>query len=277
MDTATLAQAMGSVSGVNYAALTAACNEAMIAAGCTNPARAAMWCAQIGHESVGLKFMREIGGPAYFARYNNRADLGNGPSDGPRYPGRGPIQLTGKHNYGRFSEWCAGRGLVPSSAYFVLHPTMVEEPRWGFLAASWYWVVARPLLNTYSDRADLNAATRAINGGTNGWADRQTRYNRCRLMGARLLPDPNTPGEDDDMTPEQAKQLAEVHAALTRQLKPWAGGLSNKEATRNEDPNVEAYSLPQYVLRDNVEVRQMRKLAETISAKLDALAARFKT
>lgn len=216
MDTATLRQAMGNKAIT--AAMTAACNEAMIAAGCTTTNRAAMWCAQIGHESVGLHYFKELGGPSYFARYNNRADLGNGPTDGPRYPGRGPIQLTGRHNYGRFSAWCHARGLVASPTWFVDQPALVEQPRWGFLAASWYWVVARPLLNSYADRGDLEAATRAINGGVNGLADRRRRWDLCRALGTRLLPT-----VEDDMTPEQSRKLDEVHAMLTAMWPQLAG------------------------------------------------------
>jgi len=187
MDAATLREAMGrSQSPARYEQLVGACNEAMIAAGCTNEARAAMWCAQIGHESVGLKYMEEI---ASGSAYEGRRDLGNTQrGDGKRFKGRGPIQLTGRHNYGLFGGWCRSRGLVPSADYFQRNPTLVAEPRWGFLAASWYWTAARPRLNAYADAHDIVAATKAINGGLNGIADRRRRYADCRRLGARLLP-----------------------------------------------------------------------------------------
>ena len=44
----------------DYGALVGPMNQAMIAADITTPRRAAMWCAQIGHESVGLRYMEEI-------------------------------------------------------------------------------------------------------------------------------------------------------------------------------------------------------------------------
>lgn len=261
MDTATLRHAMGNRAITD--AMTAACNEAMIAAGCTTINRAAMWCAQIGHESVGLLYFKELGGPSYFARYNNRRDLGNGPADGPRYPGRGPIQLTGRHNYGRFSVWCHARGLVPSPTYFVDRPELVEQPRWGFLAAAWYWTVARPRLNEFSDRGDLHAATRAINGGLNGLADRQRRWDLCRGLGARLLPTV----EDDDMTPDQDRMLRDLHDRVCRVEKAWAGGVTDDKGT--------PYDLRLLANRQNVEQRQTWLAVQKLGEKLDQLAARL--
>lgn len=183
-----------------YERYVASFNAAMTAAGCTTVARAAMWCAQIGHESVGLKYMKELGTADYFARYNNRSDLGNGPADGPRYPGRGPLQVTGRLNYGRFSAWCYaqtdrfGTRLVGTPTWFVDHPVDLEDPRWGFLAATWYWTVERPALNSLADAGDVLGASVAINGRNrstglpNGWDDRKARYARALALGARLLP-----------------------------------------------------------------------------------------
>lgn len=158
---------------------------AMKAANITNPNRAAMFAAQIGHESIGLQYMEEIDDGQ---RYEWRADLGNNqPGDGPRFKGSGPIQLTGRNNFRAFTRWANANGHTDID--FEKWPHLVrEEPRWGFLAASWYWTVARPQLNRLSDERDLIGATRAINGGTNGLPDRQARYNRCSRMGDRLLP-----------------------------------------------------------------------------------------
>lgn len=161
--------------------------SAMVAAGCVNQRRAAMWCAQIGHESVGLHYMEEI---ASGTAYNGRLDLGNTqPGDGPRFKGRGPIQLTGRHNYGVFGQWCASKALIGDPNYFVNNPVLVASPQWGFLAASWYWTVARPQLNAHSDNGDVRAATQDINGGQNGYADRLTRYNMCMALGGAIIPD----------------------------------------------------------------------------------------
>ena len=184
MDAATLARAMGGTA--DYGALVGPMNQAMIAAQITTPQRAAMWCAQIGHESVGLRYMEEI---ASGAAYEGRADLGNTqPGDGPRYKGSGPIQLTGRANFRAFTRWAQAAGHTTHD--FEARPELVrQDPRWGFLAASWYWTQARPQLNALSDAGDLEGATRAINGGTNGLADRRARYQRCLALGGALLPE----------------------------------------------------------------------------------------
>lgn len=166
---------------------------AMIAADITTADRAAMWCAQVGHESAGLRYMEEI---ASGAAYNGRADLGNiHPGDGPRYKGRGPIQLTGRNNYRAFTAWCHKNGH--GNLDFEANPHLVAQPKWGFLAAAYYWIT-RPTLNKYADQRDLLRASAVINGwfndGTgkprkaNGWADRHARYQYALTMGDRLLP-----------------------------------------------------------------------------------------
>ena len=183
---------------------------AMRAAQITTPLRAAHWCAQIGHESAGLQYMSEIWGPTAAQRgYEGRADLGNvRPGDGYRYRGSGPIQLTGRHNFGLFSEWCFARRYTTSASYLVDNPDLVRtDPRFGFLAASWYWTVARPNLNRMADADDLTGVTRAINGGTNGIADRRSRLDRCKRLGAKLLPPSTTGGLTMSASEELTKRF----------------------------------------------------------------------
>lgn len=191
-----LAAAMGNVVSLDrYRELLPAFAEAMRQAECTTALRAAMWCAQLGHESEGLQWFEEqnwSGGKQtdaqYFARYDTHPNLGNGPGDGLRYKGRGPIQVTGRHNYGELSRWAHGRGLVPSPTFFVDQPELLASPQYGFLGAVWYWTAARPQINALADRQDLDAVTRLINGGLNGIADRKTRYARCLTIGEGLVP-----------------------------------------------------------------------------------------
>lgn len=195
MDAATLREAMTptQITPSRAQELLPHVESAMHAAVITTPGRAAMFLAQVGHESAGLRYMEEI---ASGSAYNGRADLGNTqPGDGPRYKGRGPIQLTGRNNYRAFTAWAHREGH--STLDFESQPHLVAEPKWGFLAAAYYWIT-RPTLNQYADQRDLLRASAVINGwfndGTgkprkaNGWADRQARYQRCLNMGARLLP-----------------------------------------------------------------------------------------
>lgn len=179
-----LAQAMGCSEG-RAAELLDAFIGAMRAADITSAERAAMFVAQIGHESAGLQFMEEI---ASGAAYEWRQDLGNVyAGDGVRFKGSGPIQLTGRANFRAFTRWANEKGHTDLD--FEAHPELVRsDPRWGFLAASWYWTVARPQINSMADRKDLEGVTRAINGGLNGLADRRARYERALRFGPNLLP-----------------------------------------------------------------------------------------
>lgn len=187
MDTGTLARAMGqSLPLERYHQLTPAFNAALRAAGCTTVNRVAMLCAQVGHESQGLRYMHEI---ADGSDYEWRQDLGNvQPGDGKRFRGHGPLQITGRFNHQKVSEWAFGRGLAPSPTYFVDNPDELAGDQYGFLGVVWYWTVARNM-NSYADVGDINGATRAVNGGLNGLDDRINRWNRCLALGDALLPD----------------------------------------------------------------------------------------
>ena len=186
MDARTLAEVMGNTLSISeYERLLPGMEGAMVAAQINTPYRAAMWCAQIGHESSGLRHMEEI---ASGSAYEWRADLGNHyAGDGQRFKGSGPIQLTGRANFRAFTKWARANGHT--NIDFEAQPQLVrQDPKWGFLAASYYWTAARPQLNSLADKRDLIGATRAINGGTNGLADRQARYIRALAMGPRIMP-----------------------------------------------------------------------------------------
>ncbi|MDQ0283750.1 glycoside hydrolase family 19 protein [Rhodococcoides fascians] len=191
MDAQTLARAMDNrVSMERYEELAPAFNRALIQAGCTSVLRVTMWCSQIGHESGGLLHMQEI---ASGSAYEGRADLGNTqPGDGKRFKGHGPIQITGRYNHTKVSEWAYSKGFVPTPTYFVDDPNTLAGDEFGFLGAVWYWTVARNM-NAYADNRDLIGATRAVNGGQNGIDDRRKFYYRALALGDALLP------QEDDM------------------------------------------------------------------------------
>jgi predicted chitinase len=157
---------------------------------CTNENRIAMWMAQIGHESAGLRYSEELGDDAYFAQYNNRSDLGNRPGtdDGVVYHGRSYIQTTGRANYEEVSKWAYSHGYAPSNSYFVDRPEKLAEPEYAFQGVNYYWVSARPKINAMADAGDLEGVTRAINGGTNGIEDRAQRYERAQQVASAVRP-----------------------------------------------------------------------------------------
>lgn len=213
---AVLSKAMGgAVSMDRYRALAPAFAEAMRAANITTVRRAAMWVAQLGHESGGLRWMEEI---ADGSAYEGRGDLGNTrPGDGRRFKGRGPIQVTGRHNYTECSRWAHSKGLVPSPTFFVDQPQQLASDRFGFIGPVWYWVAARPNLNALSDAGDLNGATRAINGGLNGLEDRALRYRRALDLGNQLL---QTGGFLMALSDKEQQELLDKTRVIFDQLGP---------------------------------------------------------
>lgn len=131
--------------------------------------RIAAFLAQIGHESGSLVYVKELGGPSYFAKYDGRQDLGNVQrGDGARFAGRGLIQVTGRHNYGKASQALFGDSRL------LTNPELLEEPEWAAKSAAWYWSTHN--LNALADQDRFTEITRAINGGTNGLEDRKARY-----------------------------------------------------------------------------------------------------
>lgn len=126
--------------------------------------------AQVGHESGGLTYTKEI---ASGKAYEGRKDLGNViAGDGVRYKGRGYLQITGKKNYTLLQ---AETGIK-----CVDHPEILEQPKYAILSALWYW--KKNKLHAYADRDAFTDLTKRINGGTNGLSDRMAwlkKANRC--------------------------------------------------------------------------------------------------
>ena len=157
----------GPVAGVFVPVL----NAAMVHYQIIGPKRVAAFIAQIGHESGQLKYVKEIWGPtAAQARYEGRKDLGNTVvGDGPKYRGRGLIQITGRANYMACGE-ALGLDLIKQ-------PELLEKPQHACMSAAWFW--ASKGLNTLADADQFDKITRRINGGQNGAADRQALYARA--------------------------------------------------------------------------------------------------
>lgn len=131
--------------------------------------RLAMFFAQIDHESGGFKYLKELGNDAYFSKYEGRNDLGNTQKgDGLRFKGRGYIQVTGRFNYTQISK--------DLNIDYLNNPEWLEREADAMISALWYW--NKRNLNKHADVGDLKGATRVINGGYNGLADRQHKYDK---------------------------------------------------------------------------------------------------
>ena len=151
--------------------------RAMMEFAIVSPIRAAAFIAQIGHESGGFKYTREIWGPTPAQlRYEGRADLGNvNPGDGKRYMGRGLIQITGRSNYAALA---LGLGIDVLS-----NPEILEQPILAARSAGWWWETNG--CNEIADTGDFQRLTQRINGGLNGYPDRLHRWGIARaVMGA---------------------------------------------------------------------------------------------
>ena len=156
----------------------------------------AMLMAQVGHESADLTRLEEnlnysakrlmqvwpnrfpnariaeryardpemLANEVYGGRMGNNKD-----GDGWLRRGQGPIQLTGDYNHRRFAE--AIDNMEPYEK-----PELLQDPEYGALSACWFYSNHVPV------GADIETATRRINGGTNGLADRKRRYDLCRKV-----------------------------------------------------------------------------------------------
>jgi putative chitinase len=136
--------------------------------------RIAHFLAQTCHESAGFRTTEEF---ASGEAYEGRKDLGNTePGDGPRFKGRGLLQLTGRSNYREY-----GRALKLD---LEADPQLAAEPRRSLLIACEYW--KRRRINEACDRDDVVQVTQIINGGQNGIADRRVLTGRAKAALARI-------------------------------------------------------------------------------------------
>lgn len=163
----------GRQAGVFVPALNAAMGKYSI----VTPLRMAAFLAQIGHESGQLRYVRELGGDRYLAKYDTGSlakRLGNTPEadgDGQKYRGRGLIQVTGRDNYAACSEALFGDSRLLNT------PELLEHPVYASMSAGWFW--QKKGLNGLADQGDFLTITKRINGGTNGLEDRQALYKRA--------------------------------------------------------------------------------------------------
>lgn len=139
------------------------------------PKRQAAFLAQVGHESLGLKFTTELWGPtAAQANYEGRLALGNDkPGDGFRYRGRGLLQITGRANYRELVARLRAKlgSMVPD---FEADPDKLALPTWAAVSAAEYWY--RRGCNALADIGAFDHITQVVNGGMNGAVARRERF-----------------------------------------------------------------------------------------------------
>jgi len=135
--------------------------------------RIAHFLAQVGHESDDLRYTEEV---ADGSAYEGRIDLGNTQKgDGPRFKGRGLIQLTGRSNYEAFGK-ARNRDFVTPENY--LH--IATDPYLAVDVACWYWETHQ--LNALADADNLDEITLKVNGGYDGLADRAAHLRRAKCL-----------------------------------------------------------------------------------------------
>lgn len=136
-------------------------NAAMSEFGITTPERQAAFLANVAIESGSLRYVVEI---ADGKAYEGRKDLGNTqPGDGPKFRGRGLLQITGRANYA-----ACGEALKLDLLH---HPELLERPVNACRSAGWVFANYKKL-NALADQKMITAICRTINGGSNGLKDR---------------------------------------------------------------------------------------------------------
>lgn len=178
----------------------AALTEPMRSSGLTTPRRVAAFLGQVSHESTGFRVLEEnlhysaerlcqvwpmrfviptsaqaracsmnpeaLANTVYSGRLGN---VNNG--DGWKFHGRGLIQLTGRDNYQKFAT-AIGRPIDDMPAYLL-------TKEGAAMSALWFW--SRAGLSAMADTWELTRITRAVNGGSEGLA------NRIALSNAALV------------------------------------------------------------------------------------------
>jgi putative chitinase len=132
------------------------------------PLRQQHFLAQCAHESDHFQTTQEY---ASGAAYERRKDLGNTQKgDGPRFKGRGLIQLTGRYNYTQAQR--------EFGQPFVDKPEMVERFPWAANVSGWFW--HKNEINKHADRDDVRSVTKVVNGGLNGLDSRVAALGKAK-------------------------------------------------------------------------------------------------
>lgn len=150
--------------------------------GLFTPRRVAAFLGQVGHETAGLQIVEEMRSKWNTSDpkdhtcptgnlYENRKDLGNYvPNDGPKFIGRGIIQLTGRGNYNKFSR--VGVDLVK-------YPERAKEPEVSVRVALEYWKDRN--CNSQADAWRIDKVTELVNGKAKLGLAERTKISEAAL------------------------------------------------------------------------------------------------
>jgi hypothetical protein len=120
------------------------------------------------------------GGPAfnlYDAGTEKGAELGNTvPGDGPKFKGRGFVQLTGRDNYTRIGPQVG--------ATLVNNPALANDPALAGLILAQFLKNKESAIRTALAQDNLRKARRLVNGGSHGFDRFEDTYNK----GLNILP-----------------------------------------------------------------------------------------
>jgi putative chitinase len=156
--------------------------------------RIAFLLANVGHESGGFAFTREIWNPAQVpaqGRYEGREDLGNNqPGDGFRFRGAGDIERTGRKNFALARDRLRAKFPAIGVPDFEADPDQLADPKWSALSACDFIDMVGG--NQYADAMNFDGYCDLINrghvtlapGDSNGFGHRLN----LALIGLRVLP-----------------------------------------------------------------------------------------
>lgn len=165
----------------------------------TSPLRLSHFLSQVAHESGEFKFTVENlnysadGLLKTFPKYFNTANvngyaripekiasrvyasrMGNGDEaskDGYKFRGRGYLQVTGKENYQKFSEFIKEDCVANPDLIATKYP--MDSAVW-FFDRNKLWDICDKGATT----EDVKAVTKKVNGGYNGLDDRQKKFDK---------------------------------------------------------------------------------------------------
>ncbi|EPM0026697.1 glycoside hydrolase family 19 protein, partial [Citrobacter farmeri] len=162
-------------------------NEQLIEYGITGAYHKAHFLSQCLHESAHFDTTLEFGSGHNYDPGQHPDAIKNGNTvigDGPRYKGRGLIQLTWKKNYQRFSNH-SGVDCVNNSD---LVATIMNN---AIKASCWFWRNNGGIHKKYDAKGDINIlidnennnvelVTLAVNGGQRGLSERKVYFNAIK-------------------------------------------------------------------------------------------------